>query len=206
MAGCQDSTLAGACSVAKITVVLDGQSGNEVPGRSIAQALVAGCASGPAVREVSQNVADALNVTSGRPVAGGGELLISAGGSYFSHLVSYVSAAPVAPVYEMLNGNKLEYRTRVGGKVIASDPFDGPHDAKDVFVIQFMRDASSGSLILNAQGFWQAGTAAAAYYFVHGMLPTLSTQTKSWYVYRWVDGNGDLTPDLNEITAVDAGN
>jgi hypothetical protein len=70
----------------------------------------------------------------------------------------------------------------------------------DFFIIQFMRDASSGSLVLNAQGFWESGTVAATYQLVNVVLPALSTFDKSWYAYEWSDMNGDMAPDADEIT------
>jgi hypothetical protein len=63
-----------------------------------------------------------------------------------------------------------------------------------------MRDAASGSLVLNAQGFWLSGTVAAAYQLKEGMLPNLSTFDQAWYVYEWADMNGDKLPNLDEMT------
>jgi hypothetical protein len=206
VSGCADSTVAGVCSIAKITIVLDGQDGNAVPARTIAAGLKASCVPTPTVREVSQDMPDAVNATSGRPVAGGDELLIASGGSFFARLTSYVSTAPVAPIYGILNGDKLEFRKHATDEVVDSDPYAGAHTAEDKFVIQFMREPTSGSLILNAQGFWQAGTTAAAYYFVNVMLPNLATETKSWYVVKWVDGNANMLPDAGEFTPVMSGN
>jgi hypothetical protein len=121
-------------------------------------------------------------------------------------LVDYVSSEPIAPIYGTLHNDNLEYRERATDTVIASSPFSlGETPDHDFFVIQFMRDPSSGSLILNAQGFWQSGTTAAAFYFDKAVLPSLGTQDKSWYVYEWTDANADHAPDLNEITLVGCG-
>lgn len=205
VSGCQNSTLAGVCSISKVTVVLDGADGNQSAARQMAAGLVAQCTPAPALREVSQSVPDAVNVTTGQPVAGGDELLVVAGDGYFSHLADYVSVAQVAPIYAVFNPDTLEFHKRANGALVVSNPAGGEHEAQDVFVIQFMRDPSSGTLVLNAYGFWLAGTNAAAYYFVNSMLPSLSTQTKSWYVYQWTDANNDLLPELNEITLIDSG-
>jgi hypothetical protein len=190
--------MAAACSVAKVTVVLDGQDGNAVPARAIAAALLATCTPMPVKREVSQDVADAVNASSGRPVAGGDELLVSTGGGSFAHLTAYLNSALVAPIGAVLNGNNYDLRKNATGEVVAHTLYDAPHDSSDVFVIQFIREPSSGSLILNAQGLWQGGTTAAAYYFVNVMLPMLATETKSWYVVRWTDANANLTPDAGD--------
>lgn len=206
--GCHDSVLAGLCSISKVTIVLDGQDGDAIPARAIAAALTAQCTPAPTVREVSQDVADAINASTGRPVAGGDELLISAGGAFFAHLTGYVTTQPVAPIYALgsQDGTATEYRKRANNELVATEPNAGSHDSDDYLLIQLMRDATSGSVILNAQGFWQSGTAAAAYYVANVMLPALASQTKAWYVYKWTDGNANQAPDLGEFTLVDSGN
>jgi len=62
-----------------------------------------------------------------------------------------------------------------------------------------MRDRSSGSLVLNARGFWQSGTNAAAFQFANAVLPSLRTYTEAWYAYEWTDKNGDQSPQVDEI-------
>jgi hypothetical protein len=105
----------------------------------------------------------------------------------------------------VLDGNNYDLRKTATGEVVAHTLYDAPHDSSDVFVIQFIREPSSGSLILNAQGLWQPGTTAAAYYFVNVMLPTLATETKSWYVVQWTDANADMLPNLNEFSLILSG-
>ena len=205
LTGCHETTLSGVCSIAKVAVVLDGQTGNETPAKAIAHALQLSCAPAPTVRQVPQDVADVVNVDTGRPVAGGDELLVAAGGSYFSHLISYASTQPILPIYSALNGTMIEYRELGTAAVVASAPAQ-EDTAHDYFVIQIARDPSSGSVLLNAQGFFTEGTTAAAFYFEQGLLPTLATLSKSWYLYEWTDADGDLAPDLAEISAVASGN
>ena len=204
--GCRDSTLSGLCSFKKIALVLDGQSGNETPGRAIAEALHTQCVPAPALREVSQLVADVVNADSGRPVSGGDELLIAPGGYFYAHLTDYLSKQAVLPVYSVLNGENLEYRKSATDAVLVSSPRSAPNDNHDFFVIQFARDPSSGSLILNAQGFWQSGTVAAAFYIAQGLLPAVTTFDKAWYLFEWQDANANLAPELSEIVLRDSGN
>ncbi len=203
--GCQASTVAAACSIAKLTVVTDGQSGNTTPALAIANALHTTCATAPTVREVSQDVADAVNATSGRPVAGGDELLISTGGSSFAHLTAYLNGAQVAPIAAVLSGNDYDFRNTATNELVAHTLYTAPNAGHDFFVIQFIREPTSGSLILNAQGLWQSGTTAAAYYFVNVMLPMLATETKSWYVVEWTDANANLAPDAGEFMITGSG-
>ncbi|MEO6603853.1 MAG: hypothetical protein ABIQ16_28475 [Polyangiaceae bacterium] len=204
---CHDTVLANVCSVPQIAVVLDGQDGNETTGRALAAALVAHCEPAPLVREVKQTVPDALNPASGRPVSGAHELLVSAGGSYFARLLVYLDSQRVSPIYSYDDGEStIGFREASNDHTVVSRQKDEPNEDHDFFVIQIARDATTGSLVLNAQGFWVSGTIAATYFFSHGMLPTLETFDKAWYVYEWKDKNGDHAPDLNEITAVAAGN
>lgn len=207
--GCQASTLKGVCSVAKLALVLDGQAGNAAPGRVMAQALVAQCPTVPALREISQDVADVVNTKSGQPVAGGDELLIAPGGGFFAHLTGYVSDERVAPLYatQNLTTKRNEFRLGKTDAVVVSADYNAPHAGHDFFIVQFVRDPASGSLVLNAQGFWQEGTTAAAFYFAKSMLPLLATLDQAWYAYEWTDANADQLPDANDtFKLVDSGN
>jgi hypothetical protein len=93
----------------------------------------------------------------------------------------------------------------VDDEPVATLPIDTDHDSHDFFVIQFMRDAESGSLVLNAQGLWLSGTVAATYQITNGFLPNLAVLDKAWYAYEWDDTSGDLAPQLDEITLIDSG-
>ena len=204
---CQDTTLANLCSIPRIAVVLDGQVGNETPGRAIAAAIAAQCPAAPELREVLQTVPDALNPASGRPVAGAHELLVAAGGSFYARLLVYLDTQKLTHLYWYYDQqHTVEFRKSATDEAVIARDTAEPYDNHDFFVIQFMRDPSTGSLILNAEGFWLSGTVAAAYFFEHGMLPNLSQFDKSWYVYEWTDKDGDLAPDSNEMEQIAAGN
>jgi hypothetical protein len=204
---CHPMTLANICSIAEAVVILDTvknpQEGNRDQGRAIGAALKAKCSPTPVLTEEEQDSVAALNFTTGRPVSGGRELLIVAGGPFFQNLEVYVEKQRIAPVYwHATEGNvETQFRKSSDDSVIASLPLSGiDHDSRDLFLIQFMRDAASGSLVLNAQGFWLSGTVAAAFQLKEGMLPNLSTFDQAWYVYEWVDMDDDKLPDLAEIT------
>jgi hypothetical protein len=88
---------------------------------------------------------------------------------------------------------------------VVSLPVAGDHDSHDFFIIQFSRDPDSGSLVLNAQGFWLSGTVAAAHLLTNQILPNVATYTEGWYAYEWTDANGDKLPDVGEIELTDSG-
>lgn len=97
-----------------------------------------------------------------------------------------------------------QYRVRADDSVAIS--FSGTEDpADEYFVIQLIHDASSGSLVLNAQGFFQTSTQLAASYFSTVLLPKLDTLDKSWYAYEWKDANANQTIDAGEVTLLKSG-
>jgi hypothetical protein len=208
---CHDTTVANVCSIGKIIVILDTtknpSDGNRVPGRTIGKALEAQCLPKPVLIEAEQDSVEALNLTTGRPVSGGGELLVVAGGPFFQNLEGYLETQHVAPLYlNQVGDTATEFRKTLNDDVVLTLPIAGDHESHDFFIIQFMRDPESGSLVLNAQGFWLSGTVAAAYQVQAGLLPQLATQDKGWYAYEWTDMNADKKPDANEIVLKASGN
>jgi len=206
---CHDTTLANLCSVAKVTVILDSNKnssdGNRVPGRALGAALKDKCVPSPLLTEAEQDSVEALNLTTGRPVSDSSELLVVAGGPFYQNLEGYLEEQGIAPLYWKVNGNVTEFRKTANKQVVASLPLAGDHDSHDIFIIQFMRDPASGSLVLNEQGFWLSGTVAGAYQLSHGLLPALEQQDQAWYAYEWTDLDGDRAPDLNEIQLLASG-
>ncbi len=204
---CHDTTIANICSVPQVAVILDGADANEATGRALAAAMAAKCNPAPVVREVSQTVPDAVNPASGRPISGAHELLIGAGGSFYARMLVYLDSQRISPIYSFYDGEStLSFRKAADDSIVAERNKDESNDDHDFFVIQFLRDPTSGSIILNVQGFWASGTLAAGYFFENGMLPALSTFDKAWYIYEWTDKDGDKAPDLNEIVPVASGN
>lgn len=206
---CHDLTLANVCSVSKVVVILDTNKnesdGNRVPGRAIGSALAEQCPPKPRMIEAEQDSVEALNLTTGRPVSNSSELLVVAGGPFYQNLEGYLEQQRIAPVYWKVGADSAEFRLSKGDRLIASLPIAGDHDSHDIFIIQFMRDAESGSLALNAQGFWLSGTVAAAYHLNQNLLPQLEKQDQAWYAFEWTDANGDKKPDSDEIQLLDSG-
>jgi hypothetical protein len=200
---CHPVTLANICAIANAIVILDSNvnetEGNRTPGRAIGAALRDKCVPQPALSEAEQDSVEALNITTGRPVSGGKELLIVAGGAFYQHLEGYLEAQRIAPLYLNVTDTDTQFLKSSNNQEVVSLPIAGPHDTSDYFLIQFMRDPASGSLALNAQGFWLSGTNAAAYQLIEAILPNLASFDKAWYAYEWTDADGDKAPDLNEM-------
>lgn len=211
---CHDTTLANICSISKIIVILDTNAnksdGNRVPGRKVGEALHAQCSPTPVLTEAEQDSPGALNITTGRPVAGGGELLVVAGGPYYQQLEGYLEEQKIAPIfwkYDDVAGVTEFRKTSDGSLVVGRATEDAnDHTTEDDFIIQFSRDPASGSLVLNVQGFWLSGTVAAAFQITTGFLPQLETRDKGWYAYTWKDKDADKAPDADEIELIASGN
>ena len=124
----------------------------------------------PIVSEEEQDSVSALNFTTGRPVSGGGELLLVAGGSFYQNLEGYVEQS-ISPLYVKVEDGKQTFVRRADDTAVATDDTDDI-ESHDFFALQFMRDDASGSLVLNLQGFWLSGTQAAAFFVINGVLPT----------------------------------
>jgi hypothetical protein len=206
---CYDTTLESICATSRVVVILDskknGHDGNRVSGRAVGKALETRCPTSPQVVEAEQDSGDALNPTTGRPVSGGGELLVVAGGPFFQNVEGYLEEQGIAPLYWSVNDDVTEFRKSADDSVVLTRAIAGNHEAQDDFIIQFSRDAESGSLILNVQGFWPSGTLAAGYVLSEIVMGQLQTFDGSWYAYTWIDGDGDFSPDANEITLIDSG-
>ena len=210
---CHPVTIANICAIANAIVILDtsrnASDGNRVPGRAIGAALKAKCSPAPSLSEAEQDSVEALNLQSGRPVSGGKELLVVAGGPFYQIVEEYLEDQRIAPLYwNVVNPNNptaSQYVKSSNDEVVLTLPVDEDHDSHDLFIIQFMRDPASGSLALNAQGLWLSGTNAAAYQLIEGMLPNLASFDKSWYAYEWTDKDNDKAPDLNEMELIDSG-
>jgi hypothetical protein len=182
------------------------EDGDRAPGEAIGQALEAQCPSAPSLTQTDQSTAEVLNFMTGRPVSGGGELLVLAGGPVFQTVQAYLEEQRIAPLYWYSDGTITGYRKAADDTTIVSLPIAEDHISHDFFIVQFMRDPASGSLVLNAQGLWLSGTVAAAYQVTQGILPNLASFDQAWYAYEWTDLNEDEAPSLDEITLNASGN
>jgi hypothetical protein len=206
---CHDVALASLCSIGKVIVILDTNKnpteGNRAPARAVGAALEAQCEPTPTVSEQEQDSVSALNFTTGRPVSSGGELLLVAGGSFYQNLEGYVEQS-ISPLYVKVQDGKQQLFSREDATTpVVSDTNEDDIESHDFFALQFMRDAASGSLVLNLQGFWLSGTEAAAFFVINGVLPDLAQFDQAWYVYEWTDANDDKQPDLAEIELIASG-
>jgi hypothetical protein len=204
--GCVRAIVANLCRTPKMAVVLNGIDVDNAAAGRMRAAIAAECSPVPALRTVSQSTTDLFNPATGQPVAGGGELLVLAGGSFGHTHVGYLEKKRIAPIYAtQTDGNMLEFRQSGSDNVVMSTPYASVTPSHDFFVIQMARDPKTGTTTVMAYGFFDAGTRAAAWYFENELMPSLPTFTAPWYVFEWTDANADKAPSASEITLAGSG-
>lgn len=197
-AGCNDATIANVCDTALLTVVEDGLGPDEASAAALAAALVASCDPAPETRTVDEATTDALNTSTGRPVIGGGEVLVIAGGPFGQAVMGYLEEQRIAPVYAGVSGENYLLRLSSDDTTLGSIPSSSSDDTHDLLLIEVVRDPASGTFLLVSYGFNEYGTAAAVWYLENVMVPApLSTYDRRYYVIEWTD-DGDAAPSAGD--------
>jgi hypothetical protein len=175
------------CGVAHTTLIEDGLSPDDTSNAVIQQALLANCVPPPAAASLPKGTAGAIDPTTGRPMAGSGNLLTVAGGAYVQKTVSYLDAIGATQVFLAVGANgSWQYVSRAaGGTVVAELPQASFNTTHDIVLIEFVRDPLSGTPVFIAFGQEAESTAAAASYVAHQIIPNKSQYDKGWYVYEW---------------------
>jgi len=190
--GCDPATLANVCKNPRGTVVLDPYTEDNEAGISLGATLVSHCLSAPTIAQLGQDAGGVTDPITGRPTTGVGNTFIAGGGSYGQRGVNYIElTAPISPVYLQTDGTTAQIVVRATGTNVVSvmNADLGAH--RDYFYIQLAVEPQSGTLCFSAEGINGSGTQAAGYYVPAVIGPSLSTFTKTWYVYQWVDTNAD---------------
>jgi hypothetical protein len=192
--GCTDAVIANVCQNASAAVMLDALAANRAAGAVLGMAI-AGCTPAPTVRSVEQDVLDVSNPTTGQPLVGPGEVLLSPGGAFGQIVAQFFQNAEIAPLKQVGEGDRYEIRRMSDDTLVAGTLQSNANATHDIILFQVIRDPATGTLVFNVAGFNQSGTAAGAWYFQNVMVPSIATFTKAWYVYEWTDGGGNQMPD-----------
>lgn len=195
---CKPAIVANICASAAATLLLDGLPTDDAASAVIQNGLAASCGSSLTLSSVAQATSGLIHPTTGKPVAGSGNMLVAAGGPYGQLLVKYLETAGITPLYSYYDPtvNQLRGRATGGG----SDPFvvnalqTEITEHHSFFVVETVVDPPSGTLALFVYGISASGTQAGRWYFVQKMLPAKASLDKSWYVYEWTDQDNDTLP------------
>jgi hypothetical protein len=196
-----------------VTILLDGLGIDDDAATVTRDGLVARCSGPPAVSIVAQGTSGAINPTTGQPVTGGGNLLVTNGGPFGQLLLRYLETSGISPVYNYYDTTVSRLYGRGGGADGGPDGGSDPlivdqlqsslDDSHGFFVVEMIVDPASGTVALAIDGLDSVGTTAGTWYFVNKMLTNLGAFGKSWYVYEWVDQDADKLPgDPDQFTLV----
>ena len=196
--GCTVVSIANICGNGQTTMLLNSYPADNDSNAVLQGGLTSQCAPPPTAGQIAQTSPGPINPSTGQPVAGGGNLLTVAGGFSFSagqlpRLGRHHAGLPRAP-----RSDYWRYYRRGGGAdagpdggasdaVVAEISWTDSTAARDIILIELVRDPASGTLALIVFGQHAESTAAAARYVATQMLPVAnrSTYDKSWYVYDW---------------------
>jgi len=212
--GCAGVSISNICANGKTTKLLDGLAADDASNDVIQNGLASICSPPPMTESSMQNLPGLINLTTGQPVAGSGNLLTVTGGYVVQKLVKYLDSVGATPIYLVAAANEWDYRGRApreGGvegdgsadPVIASIRYDQVTPSHDLFLVELVRDPTSGTLALIVFGQEAQSTAAGAWFFANEMLPNRANYGKGWYVYEWTgaDDAGPASSDTFNLVA-----
>jgi hypothetical protein len=214
---CRDNILRHVCNTKKATFLLDGQVEDDAAANVIRTAVAAHCVPVPVLTSVDQMMSVAINTTTGQPLAGGGELLVAAGGDSTQRLVAYLEDSRTSAIYNESDGiAELHFRRRGGAAdggdaIIRTVTLSTLNATHDFFVVYVVKDPVSGTFSLVEYGVNSPGTRAGAFYLANVILPDIvgadvPAFTQAWYLYEWTMADGGAGPTLADtFTQIAAG-
>ena len=139
------------------------------------------------------------------------KVVVLFGGPLVNEVVHYYESNGIAPLHWVLIGGFVsgtEYYYNRQGQPVASIPLSvlGP-EGQDMGLIEAFMD-QNGNTVIIFSGFGWKGTFVSGVYFKAVLVSQLSTMPDSWYIYSWVDGNGNGFAEVSEVnpTPVNHGN
>ena len=187
---CSDALVNNVCNNGAGSVVLDSITVDEAAGGVIGDAIKSACSS-TTIASIQQGATGSMDSQSGRPTLGPGNTYIAAGGGFGQKAVGYMNNARNAPVYTIDDSVNISFvRTSDNGTIIKT-PLSALTVHHDYFLIYAAAEPTSGTLVFSVYGLYGPGTTAGAYYFKTTMAPSLSGQSKQYFVFEWTDTNND---------------
>jgi hypothetical protein len=204
---CKDNLLRNICNIKKATFLLNGLSADDTSSNILKSAIATLCVPLPALTSVDQTMSTAINPTTGQPLAGGGELLVAAGGDSTQRLVRYLETSRTSSVYNESDGTTvLEFKRRGGAPdggdaVLQTVTLSTISASHDFFLVYVVKEPISGTLSLVVYGIDSPGTRAGAFYFANVILPSVvdadvATFTQAWYLYEWTSADAGAGPSM----------
>jgi Stigma-specific protein, Stig1 len=204
---CREAVLRNLCDAKKATFLLNGLAEDDTSSGILRSAIASLCVPVPALTSVDQTMSVAINTTTGQPLAGGGELLVAAGGDSTQRLVRWLETSGTSTVYNETDGSTILDFKRRGGAADGGDTLihrvtlATVTAGHDFFLAEVVKDPISGTFSLVVYGIDYPGTRAGAFYFANAILPNIvgadvTTFTQAWYIYEWTSVNTDAGPSM----------
>jgi hypothetical protein len=191
--------LGNVCKNSLATLVLDGQTPDNLAGQAIATGLQSACPPGMSVTQVNASSAGTIfHPTTGQIWLRGAETLIIAGGPYFQKAIGWLESNSIAGVKFQLSLNNYEFVRTDNGLTLVSVPTGDVTATHDWFVIEVVREPVRGSFTLACYGFGASGTGAAAVYLLSHVMPAQGTFTDEWYLVEWQDTDANAGPSAGD--------
>jgi hypothetical protein len=125
--------------------------------------------------------------------------IVLGGGPLVNATMNYYEDRRLAPLYWTNTGGvNYWYRadgTRLDETALSYTQID---QGQDMFVIESFID-EVGNRVLAIYGYGWKGTFAGGKFFKFEICPNIANFTDSYYIYKWVDTNGDGFVNLDEI-------
>ncbi len=186
------------CKNPRATIVLDGIQTDEIAANALEAAIAAKCSPQVTTRTVAQSSADGiLDPTSGKPLLGPGDTLVTAGGGFGQSAVRYIEQkdAPIKPFDGGTNGGFI----RPGETTpLVQVPLSSLTAQHDYFAIYTAIEPDTGTLVLASYGLYGPGTLAAAWFFGETLMNDLGTYGEHFYIYEWTDMDGDMSASAGD--------
>lgn len=195
--GVAEDSLAFACGYENATVILDGDAVDARVGAALADSLAAGCGTSPTVRSLSQDTAGLLDPDTDAPLLGPNDLGIVGGAAFYQRVMGYLQMS-LTPLASSDATGRLVVRLRATNAVLLDVALETITASHDYAIIQIVHDPSTGSTVLTAYGQLFGGTLAGAYYFAENIAPTLTTETRGYFLVEWTNVDADVEPSAGD--------
>ncbi|MFZ5471543.1 MAG: hypothetical protein ACOZIN_19125 [Myxococcota bacterium] len=201
-AACRPQTFPNFCANRRVFVIYDGIAIDDGAANVLASTIVQNCSTQTQLTYSQQTNPALVDQTTGAPLAGSGATYVLAGGPWPSKVVKWLERTrQTTKIYFDQNGTtELYFKKRADGTTVSTLPQAQCSPGKDHFVVELVTDPVNGTLALISYGACSGGygTQAGAWFWANVMLPSRASYPDSWYVFEWVDGNGDATANTGD--------
>jgi hypothetical protein len=195
---CNAPTYPNFCANPRVYVIYDGIPADQHAADVMASTITANCPTSVMVMTAPQTDPTLVDQATGQPLAGGGVSYVLAGGPFPNKPLRWLERTEqITAIYFEADGTTYHWRRRSDGTDVATLAGSACSAGRDQFITELVTDPNSGTLSLIGYGACPGGggTLAAAWHYANVLLPDRASYPDSWYVFDWVDTNGNATAD-----------